>query len=86
LPKRGDEHDLALTPAGTEAIERLTEARRSGLTELLEGWNPQEHPEVIDMVRELATALMADDERMVKDALPSRSPATTAAAAGGIES
>jgi len=84
--RRGDEHDLALTPAGTEAIERLTEARRSGLTELLEGWNPQEHPEVIDMVRELATALMADDERMVKDALPSRSPATTAAAAGGIES
>jgi DNA-binding MarR family transcriptional regulator len=82
--RRGDDHDLALTPAGTEAIERLTEARRRGLTELLEGWNPQEHPEVIDMVRELAGALMADDKRMVEDALPHRAPAT--AAAGGLES
>jgi DNA-binding MarR family transcriptional regulator len=77
--RRGDEHDLALTPAGTAAIERLTEARRSGLTELLDGWNPREHPEVIDMVKELASALMADDKRMVEDALPSRTPATSAA-------
>ncbi len=77
--QRGDERDLALTPTGTAAIERLAEARRSGLTELLEGWNPQEHPEVIDMVKELAAALLADDERLVADALP-RSPAV---AAGG---
>jgi EmrB/QacA subfamily drug resistance transporter len=83
--RRGDdEHDLALTPAGVVAIERLTEARRSGLTELLEGWNPREHPEVIDMVKELAGALMADDERMVEDALPRRAAAT--AAAGGVDS
>jgi EmrB/QacA subfamily drug resistance transporter len=71
--QRGDERDLALTPVGTAAIARLAEARRSGLTELLEGWNPQEHPEVIDMVKELAAALLADDERLVADALP-RSP------------
>jgi hypothetical protein len=48
----------------------LTEARRSGLTELLEGWNPEEHPEVIDMVKHLAASLLADDERLVADALP----------------
>jgi EmrB/QacA subfamily drug resistance transporter len=67
---RGNECDLALTPAGTAAISRLTEARRSGLTELLEGWNPQEHPEVIDMVKQLATSLLADDTRLVAAAMP----------------
>jgi EmrB/QacA subfamily drug resistance transporter len=77
---RGNECDLALTPVGLTAIERLTEARRGGLTELLEGWNPQEHPEVIDMVKELAGALLADDERLVADA--TRRPAVTAGSGG----
>jgi EmrB/QacA subfamily drug resistance transporter len=67
---RGTECDLALTPLGHNAIDRLTEARRSGLTELLEGWNLTEHPEVIEMVKQLAAALMADDERLVADAQP----------------
>jgi DNA-binding MarR family transcriptional regulator len=67
---RGPERDVALTPVGLAAIDRLTEARRKGLTELLEGWNPQEHPEVIDMVKHLASSLLADDERMLDDALP----------------
>jgi EmrB/QacA subfamily drug resistance transporter len=73
--QRGDECDLTLTSAGTAAIDSLTEARRAGLTELLEGWNPREHPEVMEMVKKLAGALLADDERMVDDALP-RVPAT----------
>jgi DNA-binding MarR family transcriptional regulator len=67
---RGTECDLVLTPAGVAAIDRLTEARRSGLTELLEGWNLQEHPEVVEMVKDLADSLLADDERLVADALP----------------
>ena len=67
---RGAERDLALTPTGLAAIDRLTEARRNGLTELLEGWNPQEHPEVIAMVKDLAGALLADDERMLDDVRP----------------
>jgi EmrB/QacA subfamily drug resistance transporter len=70
---RGDECDLVLTPAGEVAMTQLTEARRSGLTELLEGWNPQEHPELIDMVKDLATSLLADDRRLVADALPQSS-------------
>jgi hypothetical protein len=61
--------DLSLTESGTTAIARLTDARRRGLTELLEGWNPEEHPEVIEMVKELAHALLADDQRLVADAL-----------------
>ena len=55
---------------GTTALERLTEARRAGLTELLEGWNPEEHPEIIEMVKDLAHSLLADDERLVADAMP----------------
>jgi DNA-binding MarR family transcriptional regulator len=67
---RDGDHDLHVTPRGADAMERLTEARRSGLTELLEGWNPEEHPEVIEMVKDLAHELLADDERLVADAMP----------------
>ena len=68
--RRGAECDLYLTTAGTTALEKLTEARRAGLTELLEGWNPEEHPEIIEMVKDLAHSLLADDERLVADAMP----------------
>ena len=72
--QRGADCDLHLTAAGTTALEQLTEARRRGLTELLEGWSPEEHPEVIEMVKQLAHSLLADDERLVADAMP-REPA-----------
>ncbi len=77
---QGAKHEFHLTASGNDALVRLTEARRAGLTDLLEGWNPQEHPEVIEMVKELAHALLADDERMVADAMPH---SVAAAAAGG---
>jgi DNA-binding MarR family transcriptional regulator len=77
--RRGVECDLYLTDAGTAALGKLTEARRAGLTELLEGWNPEEHPEIIEMVKDLAHSLLADDERLVADAMPHE----TAGVAGG---
>ena len=77
---QGDQRDLHLTAAGRTALDKLTEARRNGLTELLEGWNPEEHPEIIEMVKELAHALLADDERMVADAMP-HAPAAAVAGA-----
>ena len=80
--RRGAECDLYLTATGTLALEKLTEARRSGLTELLEGWNPEEHPEVIEMVKHLAHSLLADDERMVADAMPHAG--ATAGAVGAV--
>ena len=61
-------HKLVLTAAGHDAIERLTAARRDSMTELLEGWDPEAHPEVIDMVRHLAKALLADDDKLLADA------------------
>jgi hypothetical protein len=50
------------------------------LTELLEGWNPEEHPELVEMVQHLASALMADDGRLVADAF---TPAMAATAPSG---
>ncbi len=67
--RRGAECDIYLTSAGSDALSRLTDARRRGLTELLEGWNPDEHPEVIEMVKQLAHSLLADDDRLVADAM-----------------
>ena len=49
-------------PPGSEAIEQLTAARRDSLSELLEGWDPEDHPEVVEMIRDLARALLADDD------------------------
>ena len=77
LVSRNEESDgcnLHLTPAGDDAVERLTAARRAGLTELLEGWDPQAYPEVVGMVRRLARELLADDEKILADA-PSGAPA-----------
>jgi DNA-binding MarR family transcriptional regulator len=75
---RDGDHDFHVTARGVDAMERLTEARRSGLTELLEGWNPEEHPEVIEMVKDLAHSLLADDERLVADAMPHAAAAASA--------
>ena len=71
---------MVLTPDGHDAIERLTVARRESLTELLEGWDPEDHPEVVEMIRNLAHALMADDDRLLADARPS--PPSDRAAGG----
>jgi EmrB/QacA subfamily drug resistance transporter len=68
--RRGPDCDLSLTAVGTAALGKLTEARRTGLTELLDGWNPEEHPEIIEMVKHLAHSLLADDERLVAEAMP----------------
>ena len=61
-------HRLVLTATGSEAIERLTSARRTSMTELLEGWDPETHPEVVELIRNLAHELMADDDRLLADA------------------
>jgi EmrB/QacA subfamily drug resistance transporter len=59
--------EFTLTDRGQDAIVRLQNARRAGLTELLEGWDPDEHPEIGDMVRRLAHELLADDEKLLAD-------------------
>jgi DNA-binding MarR family transcriptional regulator len=66
--ERPEGRRLEITDAGSDAIARLTTARRDSLSELLEGWNPGEHPEVVAMIHELARVLMADDDRLLADA------------------
>jgi EmrB/QacA subfamily drug resistance transporter len=63
--------ELTLTDLGDDAIDRLKAARRAGLTELLEGWDPEAHPEIGDMVRRLAHELLADDDKLLADATAS---------------
>jgi len=62
------ECEFALTEQGHQAIDRLRAARRVGLTALLEGWDPDTHPEIGEMVRHLAHELLADDEKLLADA------------------
>jgi EmrB/QacA subfamily drug resistance transporter len=59
------ECEFALTEHGRDAIDKLEVARRNGLTELLEGWEPAAHPEIGEMVRRLAHELLADDEKLL---------------------
>jgi EmrB/QacA subfamily drug resistance transporter len=61
------ECEFTLTERGQDAIVRLENARRAGLTELLQGWDPEVHPEIGDMVRCLARDLLADDEKLLAD-------------------
>ncbi len=63
--------EFILTEGGHEAIDRVLTARRAGLTELLEGWDPEDHPELAEMVRQLARELLADDKKLLADATPS---------------
>ena len=65
---------LEVTAEGRVVMERLTEARRAGLEDLLEGWNPSDHPELETLVRRLAGILMADDDKLLVAATPDRRP------------
>ncbi|HXQ59385.1 MAG TPA: MFS transporter [Acidimicrobiales bacterium] len=55
-----DSRHLALTVTGRAALDRLSAARRRGLEDLLVGWSPQEHDEVVQMVARLASDLMSN--------------------------
>jgi DNA-binding MarR family transcriptional regulator len=55
----GDQPTFFLTVSGRAALDRLGAARRKGLAELLGGWSPEEHDEVVQMVARLASDLMA---------------------------
>ncbi|MUN40715.1 MFS transporter [Actinomadura litoris] len=52
---------LAITPTGLAAAERLFAARRDGLARLLDGWSPEEHPELSEVLSDLAQASLGDD-------------------------
>ncbi len=51
---------LQLTALGLEMRNRLMEARRNGLSELLARWEPDKHPDVVALLNRLAETLVRD--------------------------
>jgi EmrB/QacA subfamily drug resistance transporter len=51
---------IVLTPTGAEGYERILEARRSGLRELLDGLEPADHPELQQLVERLGRDLVRE--------------------------
>ena len=64
-PLSRDQQDCRLSPtgAGKITLDRLAVARHDGLAELLQGWVPEQHPELERLLAELAHSLLADDDR-----------------------
>jgi DNA-binding MarR family transcriptional regulator len=60
---------ITLTASGRADYQRLVTARCAGLRELLDGWNPDEHPELRRLIDELGRDLVSE--------LPVPAPATT---------
>jgi EmrB/QacA subfamily drug resistance transporter len=58
VERRGPSRLFFLTPGGRAALDRLAAARRRGLEELLGGWSPEQHDDVVQMVARLASDLM----------------------------
>jgi hypothetical protein len=63
--------EITITDEGRRAMAALTESRREGLVQLLDGWDPMEHEELEALVRRLATTLLADDDALLEAARPS---------------
>jgi hypothetical protein len=52
--------ELRLSALGLEMRNRLTEARREGLADLLARWQPNKHPDVLALLDRLAETLVRD--------------------------
>ena len=50
---------LSLTPAGEGMVERIMAARRSVITEIVEGWTPAQRRELARVLRHLADDIVA---------------------------
>jgi EmrB/QacA subfamily drug resistance transporter len=50
----------ALTPAGQEALEKLIAARRASLARLLDGWSPDQHVDLAQLLTRLAKELAGE--------------------------
>jgi EmrB/QacA subfamily drug resistance transporter len=50
----------ALTPAGEEAVAKLIAARRASLARLLDGWSPEQHHDLAEMLTRLANELVGE--------------------------
>ncbi|MDL4772676.1 MULTISPECIES: MFS transporter [Thermomonosporaceae] len=58
---RHGEGRISVTGAGQSVADRLIEARRAGLAEHLEGWSPEDHPELSELLSQLSRDSLGDD-------------------------
>jgi EmrB/QacA subfamily drug resistance transporter len=60
---------LEITGPGRAVADRLFETRREALGRLLDGWRPDDHPELTELLRRLATEDLgnAGDRRLIQD-------------------
>jgi len=70
------EATFELTAAGHEILERLTATGEQRLSDLLEGWRPEEHPELARMIATLAREFFVDTSALRG---PIKEPATATA-------
>jgi hypothetical protein len=56
----GDDDEIQLTTAGRDDYERLVAAKSAALRELLAGWEPEEHPELQELIDRLGRDLMSE--------------------------
>ena len=56
---------MVLTSLGREATHKLMTARCDSLADVLEGWNPEVHPEVIAMIIDVAKRCIDSDGHLV---------------------
>jgi hypothetical protein len=54
----GEGANLTVTPAGRDIAEQLIAAVRARLTGLLDGWSPEQYPEVMRLLQRFATELV----------------------------
>ncbi|QKG22527.1 MFS transporter [Actinomadura verrucosospora] len=52
---------LAITPSGEATAERLFAARREGLSKHVEGWSPEDHAELSNVLTRLSRVSLGDD-------------------------
>ena len=57
LVEVGGDDRCSVTADGRAMLDRLASAREAGIARLLEGWQPEQHEDVLAMVRRLAHSL-----------------------------
>jgi EmrB/QacA subfamily drug resistance transporter len=60
LVERDDGGPIELTKSGRQDYERLVTARRDGLRDLLNGWDPDEHPPLRELIDNLGRDLVSE--------------------------
>jgi DNA-binding MarR family transcriptional regulator len=69
------ECEFSLTKDGLQATNRLLTIRRAAFAQMLDGWDVEAHPEIGEMIRQLAHELRADDAKLLADATTFRGSA-----------